>query len=214
MTGRERARMSETARTFALDGKTSLGQMSGHCIDVCQITDRGMIDLRGEPGDKRFTSAARRVLGVDLPQTPRTSHTGNGVTVLWLSVDQWLVCGSLEEIPALASGLAKALAGVHHQVCDMSDARSILQLKGDGAREVIMKSAPVDLTTGGYARGGVRRLRYAGVAGMVHLVDTGPDVIDLYVFRSHAEHVWNWLEVTARTVAAVKVFGKQPTPAV
>jgi len=57
--------------------------------------------------------------------------------------------------------------------------------------------------------GAVRRLRYAEIAAMVHVISTRPDAVDLYVFRSYAEYVWDYLAATAKEAARITLFGKQ-----
>jgi heterotetrameric sarcosine oxidase gamma subunit len=56
-----------------------------------EVADRGMIDLRGEGSSAKFKQAVKSVLGFDLPAKPRTAASKGPITVLWLSVDQWLV---------------------------------------------------------------------------------------------------------------------------
>ena len=63
----------------------------GLSIDLREIADRGMIDLRGSAGDKKFMAAVKKVLGLDLPKAPRTSVSWGDVKALWLSIDQWLI---------------------------------------------------------------------------------------------------------------------------
>ena len=63
----------------------------GLSVRLKEIIDRGMIDVRGIASDSRFTSAAKEVLGFELPLGPRTSAGAGEVNALWLSVDQWLL---------------------------------------------------------------------------------------------------------------------------
>src|SRR5690606_19615980 len=69
-TGKGRARMAEPVFTSALSG---IAPAPGLSITVREVTDRGMIDLRGDPKDAAFRTAVEGVLGVALPVTPRTS---------------------------------------------------------------------------------------------------------------------------------------------
>ncbi len=181
-------------------------------INVREITDRGMIDLRGSLGSRKFTAAVRSVLGCALPKEPRGSLTSGELTILWLSVDQWLICCPRDKAQDLTEALREALSGVHSLAVNLSDARAIIRLEGETAREVMMKGAPVDLTDPEYAAGSVRRLRFADVAGMVHFVSTDPDVLDLYVFRSYADYAWDWILETGRSAAKLKLFGEQAIP--
>ena len=179
----------------------------GLSIDLREITDRGMIDLRGSTSDKKFMGAVKKVLGVDLPKTPRTSATWGDVKALWLSIDQWLILCSRAKASELASQLVTELSSVHSLVVDVSDMRAILRLEGDGVREVLLKGSSLDLLSDDYAPGTVRRMRFAEIAALLHVVED--NVFDVYVFRSYADYAWDFLLATARAPAQVKLFGKQ-----
>lgn len=187
-------------------------QPSSSAISITEIRDRGMLDLRGDPDDPSFADAARSVLGTALPHLPRSSAAAGDLSVLWLSVDQWLVQCPRPDAFDLARRLQQALAEIPSLVLDMSDARIVLRLEGDGVREVLMKSAPVDLTAPAFTKGSVRRMRFGEVAAMVHMAGEAPDVIDLYVFRSYAVFAWEWLIATADGAARIRLFRPQAAP--
>lgn len=60
-------------------------------IVIEESTDRGMIDLKGDPAEPGFLDAVKAVLGLDLPLVPRSSLSSGDTTILWLSTDQWLI---------------------------------------------------------------------------------------------------------------------------
>jgi sarcosine oxidase subunit gamma len=201
--------MSELQFNSALHHRGDRYGAQGLSIALKEIDDRGMIDVRGLASDDRFTAAVREVLGLELPLTPRTSAKQGDVSVLWLSIDQWLITMPRAEVRSFHSRLLAALDGVHSLVVDMSDARTILRLEGDNVREVLNKGTSVDFTGSDMVRGAVRRLRYAEIAAMAHVISTDPDAVDLYVFRSYADYAWNYLLATAKEAARIKLFGEQ-----
>lgn len=206
--------MSDPQHETALARLAEQTNTAGLAIEMSEVTSRGMIDLRGNPADRKFAQAAKKVLGVDLPKAPRTSAIVGDITILWLSIDQWLITCATGKTAKLLGDLNKALADIHSLAVDLSDARAIIRLKGNGVREVLMKGAPVDLLAPDMVKGAVRRLRFGEIAAMVHIVDDRPDTIDLYVFRSYADFAWDWLARTATKPAAVKLFGPQDSPAI
>lgn len=181
-------------------------------IGLSEITGRGMIDLRGLTGDRKFLAAARDVLGTDLPKAPRTSASWGDMRALWLSTDQWLILCPRPKAGEVAAALRTALGSTHSLAVDVSDMRTILRLEGDGTREVLLKGTSLDLLGAGYAAGTVRRLRFAEIAALLHVVSETPDVIDLYVFRSYADYAWDFLLKAARTGAEVGLFKAQTVP--
>ena len=181
-------------------------------ISISEIVDRGMIDIRGDPEDRSFAAAVEAVLGTSLPRRPRSSVAAGELSVLWLSIDQWLAECPRAEAGGIARNLNEALEDIPSLVVEMSEARAIIRVQGEGVREVIMKGAPVDLTAPGFTEGTVRRLRFGELAAMVHMVGEAPDIIDLYVFRSYAVFAWEWLIATADGDAQIRLFQPQSAP--
>jgi sarcosine oxidase subunit gamma len=204
--------MDEIAGTNALAGRKAGSPAGGYTITFREVTDRGMIDVRGRGGDKKFLAVAKDVLGIALPASPRTSAGSGDVTALWLSIDQWLITLPLETCAQTLEALRKATSRLHVLATDLSDARTVIRLEGDNVREVLMKGTSVDFTLPGFGAGTVRRMLFAEIAAMAHIVGTGPDVVDLYVFRSYADYAWEWLEATAGENARVTLFGVQDPP--
>lgn len=197
--------MSKTIFTSALGSVSPIS----NAISIEDIK-LGMIDLRGDFSDKKFAAAVKKALDVTLPSKPRRSASKNDVTCLWLSPDQWLITCPDEQTGKLLSKLKKALGSIHSLAVDVSDARSVLRLTGDSARETLMKGSSVDLSAKECDQGYVRRLLFAEQGALVHIRSQGPDIIDLFVFRSYTPYVWKWLEVTSNTHAKVNLFAKQP----
>ena len=173
-------------------------------ISMREISERGMIDLRGSMADKKSMSAAKSALGVELPKAPRTSTTFGDVQVLWLSTDQWLVLTGRARTTALLADLQKALGAIHSLAVDVSDMRTIIRLEGAGVRETLMKGSTLDLISEDYAPGTVRRMRFAEIAALLHVVEQ--NTIDIYVFRSYADYAWEFLVKAARKGSEVKLF--------
>jgi sarcosine oxidase subunit gamma len=175
-------------------------------ISLREITTRGMIDLRGFTSDRKLMAAVKGALGVDLPKTPRTSHSFGDIKALWLSPDQWLILCARDKAAELTAELAKALAGIHSLVVDVSDMRCIIRLEGEGAREVMMKSTSLDFTDGDFTSGYIRRVRFAEIAALFNIVEE--NVIDVYVFHSYANYAWDFLLKAARKGSEVGLFRK------
>jgi sarcosine oxidase, subunit gamma len=173
-------------------------------ISMREISERGMIDLRGLASDKKFMAAAKSILGFDLPKAPRTSASRGDMKALWLSPDQWLILCTRSKTASLLAELNTALGKVHSLAVDVSDMRAIIRLEGEGVRETLMKGSSLDLISDDYKAGTVRRMRFAEIAALLHVVED--NIIDVYVFRSYAEYTWAFLEKAARKGSEVKLF--------
>ena len=200
--------MSELAYESPLAG---VAAPAGLSISLREIADRGMIDLRGLASDPAFMSAAHDALGFALPTEPRSSAAWGDVKVLWLSVDQWLVLSSRSKAQEILANLRTALKGIHSLAVDVSDMRAVIRLEGEGLREILMKGTSLDLLDAAYKPGCCRRMRFAEIAALLHVVED--NVFDVYVFRSYAHYAWEFLCTTAREASKVKLFGAQDVPA-
>lgn len=206
--------MAEAQLYGALSHRNDLERQPDLSITLSVVSDRGMIDLRGQTEDAKFMTAVKSVLKLDLPTDPRTSSSKGEVTALWLSIDQWLITLPRGNTAKTMAALSKKIGGMFAFACDISDARTIIRLSGDGAREVLMKGTSADLTAPEVTAGTVRRMLFAEIAAACHIQETTPDKIDLYVFRSYADYAWEWLLATARSGAKVQLYGQQDPPAV
>ena len=196
--------MSELSYNSPLAGVTAPAGLS---VSLREIDDRGMIDLRGSPSDAGFLSAAHDALGFALPLEPRSSAAWGDVRVLWLSVDQWLILSTRSKAQELLAGLRSALSGIHSLAVDVSDMRAVIRMEGEGCREILMKGTSLDMLDPQYKPGTCRRMRFAEIAALLHVVED--NVFDVYVFRSYAHYAWTFLCATAREPAKVKLFGVQ-----
>ncbi len=175
-------------------------------ISMREISERGMIDLRGLGTDKKFMTAVKSVLGFDLPKAPRSSASWGDLKALWLSPDQWLILCTRSKTNALRAELTSALTKIHSLAVDVSDMRAVIRLEGEGVLETLMKGSSLDLISEDYKTGTVRRMRFAEIAALLHVVEE--NVIDIYVFRSYAEYTRAFLTKAARKGAEVKLFSK------
>jgi sarcosine oxidase, subunit gamma len=194
--------MLELHSTSALAHRTEPGNLA---ISMREIAGRGMIDLRGLSTDRKFMATAKSVLGFDLPKAPRSATTWGDMRALWLSVDQWLILCPGDKAQALHAQLVETLQGIHSLAVNVSDMRAVIRLEGEQVRATVMKGTSIDLTDGHYPAGTVRRMKFAEIAALLHVVEDS--VIDIYVFRSYADHAWEFLLKAARKGAEVKLFG-------
>jgi len=80
----------------------------------------------------------------------------------------------------------------------VSDARATFRLTGAGAREVVAKGMPADLSRRAFGAGAARRSHLGPVAAAVWVVAEAPETLELVCARSVAGHVFDWLATSAR----------------
>jgi sarcosine oxidase, subunit gamma len=166
--------------------------------DVAEAGLRGMITLRGDLGSAKMKKAVQAAAGTAVP-VPRRIVTKDDRSAAWMSPDELLILVPYADATATIATLEAALAGEHHLVADVSDARAVFTIRGAKADQVLMKLCPVDLA--GLAEGEVRRTRAAQVAAAFWR--SGPEEFTLVSFRSVAGYVMGILETGARVGSEV-----------
>ncbi|MCV2868330.1 sarcosine oxidase subunit gamma [Defluviimonas sp. WL0002] len=161
--------------------------------EVAEAGLRGMITVRGDLSSAAMKKAVKAATGTAVPAARRIEIDGDKAAA-WMSPDELLVMVPYEGAQDAVAALEKALAGEHHLVADVSDARSVFTVKGSKAPEALMKLCPVDFGT--LAEGEIRRTRAAQVAAAFW--KSGADEFTLVSFRSVAGYVMGLLEVSSR----------------
>ena len=160
---------------------------------VAEAGLRGMITVRGDLAAAAMKKAVKAATGTAVPAPRRIVIDGDRAAA-WMSPDELLILVPHEAAQDTVAALEQALAGTHHLVADVSDARAVFTIRGAKAAEVLMKLCPVDMSS--LAEGEIRRTRAAQVA--VAFWKSGPEEFTLVSFRSVAGYVMGLLEVSAR----------------
>lgn len=164
-------------------------------VSVKEAGLRGMITLRGDLGSAEMARAVSDVSGCEFPDQGQISLKGNR-GVAWMSPDELLLLGPYGKAQAEADHFSRLLAGGHHLVANVSDARAVFTLSGKGARDVLAKLSPADVSEAGFAKGQMRRSRLAQVPAAFWI--SGRDRVDLMCFRSVATYVFGLLQQSAQ----------------
>ena len=165
---------------------------------VRELGLQGMITLRGDLASAALRRAVSKEVGVDVPeQRGLTLQGAKGAA--WMSPDELLVMVPHEDAQGVADRLAAALASQHALVVNVSDARAVLAVSGTGAREVLAKLAPVDLSPAAFQPGMIRRTRLAQAPAAFWMTagEMGEDIFHVVCFRSEAGYVIDVLAMSA-----------------
>lgn len=183
---------------------TALGgaQYAGYAT-ITEQPARGMITLRGDLAAVAVKNAATGVAGVDMPDR-RECHIVDQRGIAWMSPDELLVMVPHDEVASAVNTMTETLAGLHSLVVDVSDARALFRIEGSGAREVLAKLCPVDLSPAAFGPGTIRRTRLGQVSAAFWMVEGG--AFELVCFRSLAQYVFDLLKTAAQPGGEVGAF--------
>ncbi len=153
---------------------------------------QGMITLRGDFDNAIFKKTLKLISGCNVPALRELNHSKSG-TVVWMSPDELLVLCAYDKAQVVTDKAVKQFAKTHSMAVNVSDARAVFTITGNGAREVIAKLAPVDMAA--FKKNEIRRTRLAQVPAAFWVSDD--DQITIVVFRSVAQYVFDLLKTAA-----------------
>ncbi|GAA4846785.1 sarcosine oxidase subunit gamma [Saccharopolyspora rosea] len=188
-------------------------------VHLAEVPFLAQVALRVDPK----SAAAERVgtaLGAMLPTQPGEVAEAGNVSVLWLGPDEWLLVGPRGSAEEIQETLTEALADEHAAVVDVSAHRTILDVAGPLARELLNKGCALDLHPRSFEAGRCAQTMLARAGVILVCRDAETPRFWVFVRASFAEYLADWLADAAdeyRTrhtrTAIDDVEPRQPEPA-
>ncbi len=168
------------------------GAAQGAGVCVRERAFLGHLILRGNAADEGFRAGVEAALGLPLPLVMGTvsRDDARGVSVQWMSPDEWLVVVPQGEDYAAELRLRQALSG-HYAVMQVSGAQTVLELSGPFAHEVLMKSAGYDFHERNFPVG--KGVSTTLVKSTAVIRRVGEAQWELIIRRSFADYLYRWL---------------------
>ncbi len=171
----------------------------GPLVSIKELGAVGMVTIRGDFSSAVFAAAIEKVCGGPIPaQRKFTGSLG------WMSPDELIWTGIYAEAQTIVAALTTDLGDEHHLVVNVSDARAVFRLTGQGARELIAKGAPVDMSPAAFAAGDLRRSHIGQVAAAFWM--DSDEGLTLVCFRSFAGYMFDWLSASAKDGATPGLY--------
>jgi sarcosine oxidase subunit gamma len=205
--------MVERARIGPLDHlglAARAGVPGGAGAWLGEIRFRAMLNLRGDPGVAEFLRAAETASGAVLPVVPNTVARADGMTVLWLGPDEWLIVSAPGSEAALEAKLADAVGPQGGCVTDVGESRTIILVSGPRARDVLAKGCPLDLHPSAFGETACAQSLVGPVGVALCRAPAGPadpPRFELIVLRSFADFLWRFLEDAGQEYGVAVVEG-------
>ncbi len=184
--------MSEPARRSALEGHYRVGRFGARPeeapgVVLAECRPRSMVQLNGAPEPGVLAEA----LGAsDAEVTPNRSFDAGAVRYAWNGPGQWLAESAERDPGALIGHVESALRDHGASTTDLSHARTVMQVSGPAATDLLAKLCPIDLEA---MRTGDSAATLAGPFN-VQVVKSGDEEFRLYVFRSLGLAMWEMLQ--------------------
>ncbi len=164
-------------------------------VQITEIGPLGMITLRAKPDCPGLDAAIKAATGCARP-AQRQIETKGGKSAGWMSPDEYLLIVPYQDAGKTIAAIAQALAGQHFLAADVSDARAVFDISGDG---VLEKLTPTNFDALGPKE--LRRTRAAQVAAAFWREGGG---YRLVCFRSVAAYMMGLLTHSALPGSALE----------
>jgi sarcosine oxidase subunit gamma len=181
-----RSPLAGYAERFAAVSEATGGQLS-----VRELPFVSQLNLRAEPKDAGVMQRLAEALGFALPLTPNTVASNGDRRATWLGPDEWLIAGPDGEQTALERGLRDALGEAYGAVTDVSANRTLLEIRGAKARELLERGISIDLDPRSFEPGRCAQTLLAKAQVILERREEPAFVV--YVRTSFAVYVATWL---------------------
>ena len=168
-------------------------------ISVKEISPVMKINLRGKK--REFLANVGKNLNMILPTEANTSTTSDKLTAIWLSPDEWMIVSNelvskdtnkYELQKMLFNSISKTTLGA---VVDVTDQFVQLELKGENIYEIFSAGSPFNFNEFKEKKGSTTQTILNHVDIILHHKDK--NIVNLFVRRSYAEHLYSWIEDSA-----------------
>ena len=162
------------------------------------------INLRSNLENKEFATKVGKILGMILPKEACGTSKKEKITSLWLGPNEWLVVSNdeitketnihkLEQV--LFDDISKTNLGA---VTNVTDHFTIFSLSGLNIFEVLSKGCPFDFSSENFGDNKVVQTILNHIDVTIH--QRSENDVDLYVRRSFAGYLWDWLKDSAQLI--------------
>ena len=168
-------------------------------LEMKEIKPLMKLIIRGKT--KNFITAIGKNLNIILPTEANTSTSGEALTALWLSPDEWMLVSNktvsedtntYEVEDKLISNISKVNLGA---VTDVSDQFVMINIKGSKVFELFATGSPFNFNEFKDKKGSVVQTILSHVDVIIHLKEKNE--VNLLVRRSFSEHLYSWINDSA-----------------
>lgn len=151
----------------------------------------GHIILRGEASQLAW--ALKEVLDLTLPVKPLQliCDTARGISIQWISPDEWLLIVPGGEEFTTENRLRTVLGAAHFAIVNVSGAQTLIELEGKDVRELLMKSMIYDVHPKNFPVG--KGVTSIFAKTLINLRRPAENRWELILRRTFADYCYRWL---------------------
>ena len=187
--------IAEAIRRSALAGYTdrfaALSAANGGQLFISELPFVSQVNLRADPNDTGLMQRFDVVLGFPLPIVPNTVASREARRALWLGPHEWLIVGPEGQQTSIEQGLRNALDSAFGSIVDISANRTVLEIRGGKARDLLAHGVPIDLDARVFGAGRCAQTLLAKALVIIERRDKS--AFHLFVRTSFASYIAEWL---------------------
>ena len=177
----------------------SKDELNHNGLSIREISPIMKLNLRGKK--REFFTTVGKNLNMILPTEANTSTTSDKLTAIWLSPDEWMIVSNelvnkdtnkYELYEILFNSISKTNLGA---VIDVTDQFVQLELKGKNIYKIFSAGCPFNFNEFKEKIGSTTQTVLNHIDVILHHKEE--NVVNLFVRRSFAEHLWSWIEDSA-----------------
>lgn len=180
-----------TSALSALHKEAGFAQWQRDQLCLQELTDRALVRLQGPGEDMAFRQRVTELLGVTLPEKACHASSTETIDCLWMNPNEWMLWSTLEEEDQILERLAPLMDEFVALVTRNSDSRVGINVCGEAVTDLLSKGCTLDLHRSAFTVGQCTVTRFAEVPVILHRLTE--ESFDLYVDRSLAHYLWDWL---------------------
>jgi len=169
----------------------ALSAATDGALSIRELPFVSQVNLRADPKDADLMQRLATAIGFALPIAPNTVTSGEERRALWLAPDEWLVVGPDGQQHAIEQELRNGLNGAFGSIVDVSANRTVLELRGAKARNVLAHGVPLDLDARSFSFGQCAQTVLSKAQVIIECRDEAD--LQVYVRASFATYIADWL---------------------
>ena len=176
----------------------ALSAATDGALSIRELPFVSQVNLRADPKDADLVQRLATAIGFALPIVPNTVTSREDRRALWLAPDEWLVVGPDGQQGAIERELRNSLEGAFSSIVDVSANRTVLEIRGAKARDLLAHGVPLDLDRRSFRPERCAQTLLAKAQVIIERRDES--VFFLYVRTSFASYTADWTLDVGRTL--------------
>ena len=166
-------------------------------LEISLSEEKTKINIRGKGKD--FFTKIGKITSLILPLEANSSSLNEKFNALWLSPDEWMIYFNGEDKNVIFNDLFNEISKLNFGgIIDVSDQWVCLNIKGNKTFDLLASSSPFNFNKFKKSKNNVAQTVLNHMDVIIHHKEFNN--VNLFVKRSFSEHLWLWINDSARFI--------------